>query len=486
MSRLLRTVLFLLLTALAGQAVAQTALRLSAPFDPGLLSRDELRTLQAALAVEGSYDALLDGAWGRGSQSALEDWVRTSSAGGTPTWRDVRALVRRFQAEHDVNGWTPVRHPDSRLSHLRPDRLLRQSADGDETRFVSEDGGLAIVTRRGGLRPTDLHEAFLADAAQGAQPYRVREEDRIITSARMRGGRHVYVRSDRELGIWITHILLSDEANRGRLGLIASSFRRGPMEDVDPANDPVLGTLIAETGLPLPEVASPAPSNDGGDPLEALLAGVLERALDELTEREAEPRQPAAAPPPPDRPAPPRAASGFYVNTTDIVTSADIATRCDGVRIAGGRDVSLLTVDRDRGIAIFEGPGPMRRFLPLSARGTEAGAEVTTASRRPQGSGLQTFGGQVVAARGADRDGGWIEHDLGAPRAGELGAPLLDRDGAVLAIWLDDRRAATRAPSAGALARAFQVAGVPFLSGTGGLDASDRAGEAVVSLVCAR
>lgn len=50
--------------------------QLWAEFDARPLSASEKRFLQAALALRGYYNGLIDGAWGSGSQGALERFTR--------------------------------------------------------------------------------------------------------------------------------------------------------------------------------------------------------------------------------------------------------------------------------------------------------------------------------------------------------------------------------------------------------------------------
>ena len=66
---------FLILTATLSQGNAYTEAQLYQEFDARLLTDDEKRFLQAALALSGDYTGLIDGAWGRGSQTALERYA---------------------------------------------------------------------------------------------------------------------------------------------------------------------------------------------------------------------------------------------------------------------------------------------------------------------------------------------------------------------------------------------------------------------------
>lgn len=62
--------------ATAIPACAYTVEDMWAEFDASKLTMDEKRFLQFGLALDGKYSALMDGAWGNGSQRALEAWAR--------------------------------------------------------------------------------------------------------------------------------------------------------------------------------------------------------------------------------------------------------------------------------------------------------------------------------------------------------------------------------------------------------------------------
>ncbi|WP_308915912.1 hypothetical protein [Jannaschia sp. LMIT008] len=468
------------------------SIRLSAPFDPGVLTRSERRTLQAALALQGDYDALLDGLWGRGSRAALDSYAARTSRVRGATWRDVRSLMRAYDAEWDANDWGPVWHDAERVFHLRPDGLLDRQDLGDETRFVSPDGGLILVSRIDTRNPIDLHDAVAADAPRGTDPYRLSEDRRIVTAASMREGREVYMRSDFGGGVWMTHMVLADAANEGRMGLIASSFARERIGPLDPRSGPVLGALLrGASNLPGPEVAeAPRPQPGGGDPLDRVLGLVLDRALDRLLddEPEPEPQQPrpqATDPlPRPDLTPQIRAASGFFVNTTDIVTTDAIADLCRRVALADGTRLQPVATDRRAGVAVYAAPGRSGDWLALAGDTPTRDDTLYAAARPPRAAETQILRGR---ADGTYDGGRRIAHDLGAPRRGEAGAPLIVRDDVVAGVWTRDRTG--DALSATGLAEVLTRERVPYMAadtrGRGTrVGVTGQARRAVVTLMC--
>lgn len=72
------------------------------PFDARRLASDERRFLQAALGFAGPYLGLLDGDWGRGSQSALETALG-HIAPSDITFGHLRPLVARMAGEHPLS-----------------------------------------------------------------------------------------------------------------------------------------------------------------------------------------------------------------------------------------------------------------------------------------------------------------------------------------------------------------------------------------------
>lgn len=452
------------------------------------LSDAEHRYLQAALAFAGDYEGLLDGAWGTRSRTALSEWSLREAGRATPTWGGLRDLVARFEDERARNGWTQVRYEAEGLYHQMPRDLLTERPGGRELRYVSPDGGLALLFQTDARLPVGLHDEFADDARRGTQTYRLRNDDRMITAGTMRGGRHVYVRSDRTRDGWATLILLADDANRGRLRVISASVSRERRPPLGLPPGSTLARLASGTAaLPQPAPPPEPQRQDAQDPLERALIGLLDRALDRAfadddPEPARRPRPEAQPEPEPVRPAI-RAATGFYVNTTDVVTTGALLDLCGGrVETRDGVRARELASDRRTGLAVVSLPGRSRSWLAVDAARPRGGTEVDLIARR--GGAAETRGGAILRVLG----GGEVEHSV---PAGPLvtGAPMLDGAGRVAAVSLPPlggRGPSDLAASGRALAGMLRDAGVVFAEAGGAAEDGRGARDAVVALRCAR
>ena len=464
---------------------AQASVSLSAPFDPGRLTRAELRIVQAALAHAGTYDALLDGAWGAGSRAALAAYA-ARQGGGTPNWRDLRGLLRRWESERRGAGWTGIWHSGERVWHLRPDAILERSDRNGEERWFTEDGGLVVIARRSERRPDAVHLDVIADARSGTSPYRTQRDDRIITAARLRSGRQIYVRSDREGGVWLTHVIVADAANEMRLQLIASSFSRARRGDLAPAPDGLVARLIADI-TPLPDPVAPPPAAPGGgETLEDALRGALAGALIDLLNRDEDEDArdvPAAAPDPgpPARPSP--EATGVFVNTTDIVTTARMERTCDAVETRGGERLRLLA--SADGIAVYARRGRMSDWIALAAETPGRGTEIEALAREPGTGRFSVARGRVL--RDLAEEGLLLVDPVEGRDLGPSGTVLVTGDGRLIGILgppAGDGLA--DAVSAGGVAAVLDGARIPFATRApdGGRGIEERVRRAVVALRC--
>ena len=450
------------------RALALLALVLAAPawgqgaggaaFDPARLDRAELRFVQAALAFEGRYDGLLDGAWGRGSQAALEDWAGPRGA----TWDAVARLARGLEVERRRGDWAQVWHAGERVGHLMPYALLELRSDADGLAYASLDGGLRLTYRIDSRPPDDLHAALVAEGRGRDAPYRLRQDDLVVSAGRAEGGMRSYVRSDRvDGGRWATHAVLADDANAGRLQLVASSFANRQAAALAVPEDGTLAALIADDGRAVaPDRGQPAPRAGAGGAatsLEAVLGTLLDRAIEDALGRDG-----------PDPETPPRGfpddgpagfgdgATAFRVNTTDLVMATRALDRCAGaVETDAGDALREVAFAPALGLSVVAGRGRSAAWLSLAERATPAGATVTLAAGGGPDGDLE---GRLREAA----DGRWVEHSAAHPPRLD-GAPILDRDGRVVAVAMARGRGeGGRAVTATALAAFLDDEGVPY------------------------
>ena len=95
----------IILTFAAPTADAFNADQLELEFDARVLTVEEKRFLQAGLAFANAYNGLLDGAWGSGSQRALERYEVRNGRSEFVTNADVLFLALETYKILDKDGW---------------------------------------------------------------------------------------------------------------------------------------------------------------------------------------------------------------------------------------------------------------------------------------------------------------------------------------------------------------------------------------------
>jgi len=233
--------------ALTRGSAARAQLQPDAPFDPARFDARDLRVLQAALTLSGDYNALLDGAWGRGSAGALEARITRERGPGTVRMTDLLPLLRDWEAERRASGWLGLTLPDLGLSLIVPALLARaRAADDDDWRdavlWQAEDDSFRIIA---GRLPdpartrlhTQVRDGHDGDEAQ----YVLRRADIWVTGQLRANGWRTYMRSD--IGDAVSLLARAAPAHRFRLALVAASFSRAPAPDLSPTPGGMLAAL---------------------------------------------------------------------------------------------------------------------------------------------------------------------------------------------------------------------------------------------------
>ncbi|MCE6951789.1 peptidoglycan-binding protein [Cereibacter sphaeroides] len=226
----------------------------SAPASADLLRSDdysgaELRFLQAALAIQGFYEGMLDGKWGKGSEAALESYLQYDGMMHYQTEGVARlagGALRMFRDE----GWRTRHLGDLDMSLFYPSSSMQPQVlrHGTEAYAHRSRPFWVFFELQDDRARTDLHEAFEFGRHTYRPDYIVRKRDLLITSAwvpdrlllpRGTGGELlVYIRSERRGSHWATVGIASREAERAMLSLAA-----GSMGDGGPIELPAAGKL---------------------------------------------------------------------------------------------------------------------------------------------------------------------------------------------------------------------------------------------------
>lgn len=406
--RILVLVLLILLQNVPVQAY--TADQLRDEFDARMLTDQEKRLLQAGLAFANVYNGLIDGAWGSGSQRALER-LAAESGGSAAFVTNADAVFAAMQAFSAINaeGWERQYISALDMSFLVPTATWVDGAPSEA--FVNMNvSGRSIgysMTIDDGTAAEGYH-AYTARQALG-EVYTVRRPKLWITSARTAGGVTLYTRSDLRGGGWSTLMISGSDRDAGALAAITGS--------IAPGYAPAIGI-------------SPGRLATGVE----VLAGILEGA----------PEDPVAPAPgatvanvdPAPTPAPSGSGTGFIVTLAGhLMTNHHVISGCGSVTV-DGHSATVLAEDAVFDLALLQvdalSGAPPAPFADSPAR---LNSDVTVVGYPLSGllGGLNVTRGAVTSTKGIGGDG--INMQISAPvQPGNSGGPVLNGDGQVVGV----------------------------------------------------
>lgn len=417
---------------------AYTVEEMWAEFDATSLTYDEKRFLQTSLAFSGHYSALLDGAWGAGSQRSLEEWVsRNDFSLPVENWEVVLLAVENL-ARFDEDGWEQRYFEPLDMSFLVPGGKLRPEApSGSFLNYAHTATSLRYSLTLGGLpEVTQIHDYALRSALAVSTPYTLRRDAVRITAVDQPEGLKLYVRSDLRRDGWSTIVLSAAARDESLLGAVSASIAKGSSAPIDlPANGKLLlGLGSLETIL---EESDEALSNNDADRIGDAMTGPPAIAA-----APAPPQQPAAAPASPAAPsssAEPRltgSGTAFYVSSSGhMLTNAHVVADCQNLRV-GERVVSLVAEDSSFDLALLKDQATEPpRVATFASRPAPLNADITIAGYPLAGmlAGLNVTRGSVTALRGLRGDATTMQ--ISAPvQPGNSGGPAVDELGAVVGV----------------------------------------------------
>lgn len=411
-------------------------------FDARDLTHQEIRTLQAALAFAGDYNGLFDGAWGKGSQSALEAYVEAEFGAQRPLYEHLVPLLQSWEEERIASGWQIMDLESTRSSYAHPFSLLTQNDDDEIIQFDAADDGLSLVVEFDDYRNTmGIHQYFLDEAMPFPAPYKSRKSDRIITSASLPGGLQAYVRSDAVDDGYLTLSIVAAKEHRGQMAVIAGSMQMGHGDELVVPPGGVLADLTGaseELGFaPVVESFDVGPDAGGAE------AGKDGAGKEGAGKDGAGGAVPDLPPPASDAVPLPGgeglsgSGTAFFVNNTDLVTAAHVVEGCSRMTFADGAELTVLQVDAALDLAVMTSAKRSADWLKLSAEVQPRLGETVMALGYPYlgdlGQGLTVTGGNISALQGID--GSRDRVMISAPvQPGNSGGPLLNARGAVTGV----------------------------------------------------
>lgn len=385
-------------------------------FDARGLSLPEKRFLQAALALEGHYAGLIDGAWGRGSQSALEQYTRQIFDRDKPLNADAAYLAMSAIDTFVADGWEAKEIDYLALSLMMPMKEMRlKEAEGLlETWEHAEKELTVMFTDLIDAEMAALHNDLLTARGYAGEPYTVRQPSRWVTSVDFEDGTG-YVRSELISGTWSTVALFGPDVSRAELGLMTSSITVGRPVDMLPETGGVLLGYATELASLL---AEDDPSTQDANESDSVGSAAL-------------PRQNYGA----ERP-PLSSGTGFFVNgDAYMLTNAHVVEGCSNVTV-GGVAAEVVAISQAFDLAAVR-PRNQQGVSFLTFASSEIGlnADITIAGYPLHGllGGLNVSRGSISAMKGLGGDE--TNMQISAPvQPGNSGGPAVDRGGNVVGV----------------------------------------------------
>jgi S1-C subfamily serine protease len=395
-------------------AASFTAEQLGQEFDARWLTDQEKRLLQTGLAFAGTYNGLIDGAWGPGSQRALERFA-VENGGSSSFVTNAYAVLAASQAFSliDREGWERLYVSALDMSFLVPTAALVDGAPSDVFVNLNVAGrsiGYSMTVDDGSA--AERYHAYTASQAVG-EVYTVRRPKLWITSARSADGVTLYTRSDLRGAGWTTLMISGTDRDAGALAAITGSIAPGyaPSIGVSPGllatGVEVLARILAEDGIP----ADPPAVAGGG----------------RVAEAQPGPGQtvPASG-----------SGTGFLVSTAGhLLTNQHVIAGCKSVSV-DGYPATVLADDAVFDLALLQvealsGEVPAA-FAEAPAR---LNSDVTVVGYPMSGllGGLNVTRGAVTSTKGLGGDG--INMQISAPvQPGNSGGPVLNGSGQVVGV----------------------------------------------------
>lgn len=393
----MRAILFLLISFFfVPPAMAQETL--DTPMRAAILTGDELRFLQAALAYEGHYSGLLDGQWGPASQAAFQD-----SAGNKPAdWRHAARMAIRFNKVLETGGWQPQLHGATNIGLLLPMARMQPGQGGSDTRMTTRDGELQVRLVLAPAALTRSIHALIVANSPGLKPdYSLVRDTRIVTSSALNSGQQVYMRSEARGGNFASAAVTWKPDAAAEARLVIASLGTGAQRQIVLQSDGVLNLMVGR-------LATERDNKVPQTPTETVRPGAL-------------------------------AGTAFYINNTDLVTATAVLNRCQAVALADGTVLTRLTDMTRQDLVVMTSPRRSAAWLPLGAPVVPDANDMLWVQRFEDGAnrvpGLVERQGPVITALKLDSRAMRLMIGLSGTAA-QTGAPVFNANNDVVGVMV--------------------------------------------------
>ena len=404
-------------TGVGGEVSTPIKNGLGETFDARPMSREEKRFLQAALALDGTYTALLDGVWGSGSQAALEraSW---SSFEEEPTNLGAAIIMLVALTEFVDGDWEPVLYDRFWTSLLLPrNRIEVVETDAYHIHLVDERELIDVLIMEQTPELVGETHRDLVLSHNGPEDQYVLRRDDIWVTTNVEDGVRNYMRSHYQPGIgWVTVLVNYVDASVGA-ALMISSIAEGPGEALTiPAG--------SRSERHISEVAARMEAEEEDGTFASNRRGHAKTG-------------PARNGPDPDVGPGESSGSGFFVDADGTtMTNAHVVEGCSTLTIAG-RPADVIGTSAYFDIALLQprdGEGA-DAWLPFAGASAALNADITIAGYPLHGllGGLNVTRGTVTGLTGIGGDETTLQ--ISAPvQRGNSGGPIVNNRGEVVGV----------------------------------------------------
>lgn len=198
------------------------------PFDPAPMSREDIATVQVALAYTGDFFGIADGVWNEDSQKALEQYVGRVVGNMRPTYGHLRDLVVFLEDERVASNWQLTYVEQADVTYLHPFGLLKTITNPEAVEYLSDDGNFSLkIWTHSQADMQGMHEWFQSEAVPESNPYSYKGDDLWVTDAKLKDDLSVFVRSDLHNGQWTTLSMVVTQDHYFRMNVVAVSSTKG-------------------------------------------------------------------------------------------------------------------------------------------------------------------------------------------------------------------------------------------------------------------
>lgn len=198
------------------------------PFDPAPMSREDIATVQIALAYTGDFFGIADGSWKEDSQKALEQYVSRVVGNVRPTYGHLKDLVIFLEDERVANNWQIYYVQRANVTYLHPYGLLKRVDNPQAEEYLSDDGNFSLkIWDHSQADMQGMHDWFQSQAVKDSKPYSYKGDNLWVTDAKLDDKMNVFVRSDLYNGQWTTISMVVTEDHYFRMNVVAVSSTQG-------------------------------------------------------------------------------------------------------------------------------------------------------------------------------------------------------------------------------------------------------------------